>query len=127
MKYGISKSTNLSFEKVLSKVKDELNKEGFSIVTTIDVKDMMKKKLNLDFDNYTILGACNPPFAYQILEMKKEFGLFLPCNIVVYQDGSNMVVSAFDPMIAAKLAKESEIIAVAKEMKTRLERVINAI
>ena len=84
MQYGFSKEITYSFEQAVDKVTEELKKEGFGVLTSIDVKDTLKKKINVDFKKYTILGACNPPLAHQALQVEEELGLLLPCNIVVY-------------------------------------------
>lgn len=124
MKYGFSKTVNLSYEKTVEKVTDELKKEGFGVLTTIDVKDTLKKKLNVDFTRYLILGACNPSLAHQILRKEEEIGLLLPCNVVVYEKENRTVVSAFNPMTAVKIVENEEIAPIAAEVQSRLERVI---
>ena len=86
MEYGYKKKVQASFEEVLQKTREELPKEGFGVLTEIDVKATLKKKLDADFDNYIILGTCNPPFAYQALQAEKDIGLLLPCNVIVYED-----------------------------------------
>jgi uncharacterized protein (DUF302 family) len=127
MKYGISKKTTLSYENAVIKITDELKKEGFGILTTIDVQETIKKKLNLDFPKYVILGACNPPFAYEAIQVDEEIGLLLPCNVLVYEKAGKTHVAAFDPMIISKILGSSTILPVAQEMKARLERVIAAV
>lgn len=127
MKYGFSKRTVLSFENAITKVTEELKKEGFGILTTIDVQETMKRKLNLDFPKYVILGACNPPFAYEALQAEEELGLLLPCNLIVYEKEGKINVAAFDPMVMTKILVNSAILPVAQEMKARLERVIAAV
>jgi uncharacterized protein (DUF302 family) len=127
LRYDITKSTDLTFENAVLKVTDELKKEGFGILTSIDVKETMKKKLNLDFPKYTILGACNPPFAYEVLEAKKDIGLFLPCNVIVYEEGEKITVAAFNPMVVTEMVSNSVVNSVAVEMKARLEKVIAAV
>lgn len=99
MAYYFSKILNVSFEEAISKVTDELKKEGFGILTDIDVKETLKKKLNVDFKKYRILGACNPPFAYQALQEEDKIGTMLPCNVIVQElaDGS-VEVAAVDPV-----------------------------
>ena len=99
MNYGISKTTPLGYEQAIEKVTDELKKEGFGVLTTIDVQDTLKKKLNVEFRKYMILGACNPPFAYKSLQAEEELGLLLPCNVIVYEKQGATHVSAFDPMV----------------------------
>jgi uncharacterized protein (DUF302 family) len=124
MAYGFSKTVNLSYDQAVEKVTDELKKEGFGVLTTIDVKDTLKKKLNVDFKRYMILGACNPPFAHQALQAEEEIGLLLPCNVVVYEKGDKTVVSAFDPMMMLKIIDNPGVQSVAGEVQSRLKRVI---
>jgi uncharacterized protein (DUF302 family) len=126
MKYGFSKRTVLSFESAITKVTEELKKEGFGVLTTIDVQDTMKKKLHLDFPKYVILGACNPPFAFESLQAEEELGLLLPCNLIVYEKEGKTNIAAFDPMVMTKIVENSAILPVAQEIKARLERVIAA-
>ncbi len=126
MNYGISKTVNLTYEQAIEKVTEELKKEGFGVLTTIDVKDTLKKKLNVDFTRYIILGACNPAFAYQTLSEEVNIGLLLPCNVIVYEKGNETIVSAFDPMAMTALVVNPKIQAVAIEVKQKLERVISA-
>ena len=127
MKYGFSKTTLLSYDQTIVKVTEELKKEGFGVLTTIDVRETMKKKLNVDFPKYVILGACNPPFAYQALQAEEEVGLLLPCNLIVYEKEGITTVAAFDPMVMTSVVDNPAIVPVAQEMKTRLERVIGAV
>jgi uncharacterized protein (DUF302 family) len=125
MKYGFSKTVNLSFDQTVEKVTEELKKEGFGVLTTIDVKDTLKKKLDVDFKHYTILGACNPPFAHKALQAEEEIGLLLPCNVIVYEKGSSTVVSAFDPMVMMKLIDNEKMAPIAEEVRDRVKRVID--
>jgi uncharacterized protein (DUF302 family) len=127
VKYGFSKTTPLSYDQAVVKVTEELKKEGFGVLTTIDVRETMKKKLNVDFQKYIILGACNPPFAYQALKTEEEIGLLLPCNIIVYEKEGATTVAAFDPMVMPLIVENAAITPVAQEIKARLERVIAAI
>lgn len=127
MKYGFSKTTDYSFEEAIQKVTDELKKEGFGVLTTIDVKDTLKNKLNVDFKKYTILGACNPPLAHQALQAEEELGLLLPCNVIVYEKEGKSVVSVFDPMVMAHIIDNPNMKPVAEEVKKKLERVIEAV
>ncbi len=120
MKYGYSKTTNLSFEQAIEKITNELKKEGFGILTEIDVQETLKKKLNLDFKKYKILGACNPPIAHKALQIEEEIGLLLPCNVIVYEKNGKSVVSVFNPMIMTQLLDNKEIATIAKEVKTKL-------
>jgi len=127
MDYGFSKTVALSYDETVSKVTDELNKEGFGVLTTIDVKDTLKKKLNVEFRRYVILGACNPPFAHKALLAEEQIGLLLPCNVIVYEKGGKTVVSAFDPMVMTKIIDNAAVVPVAEEVKTRLQRVIERV
>jgi uncharacterized protein (DUF302 family) len=127
MKYGISKNVNLQFDEAIIKVTDELKKEGFGVLTTIDVQETLKKKLDVDFKKYVILGACNPPFAYKSLQLEEEIGLLLPCNVVIYEKEGATVVSAFDPMAMTALIDNAGMKQIAEEVKARLERVIKAV
>lgn len=127
MNYGFSKTVSLTYDQAIEKVTDELKKEGFGVLTTIDVKDTLKKKLNVDFTRYMILGACNPPFAYQALQVEEQLGLLLPCNVIVYEKGDKVVVAAFDPMIMVKILDNENMEPIAEEAERRLRRVIEAV
>lgn len=127
MDYGFSKSVDLSFEQTIDKVTDELKKEGFGVLTSIDVKETLKKKINVDFKKYTILGACNPPIAHKALLEEEELGLLLPCNIIVYEKEDKTVVSVFDPMIMTKVIDNEKIVPVAGQVKEKLERVLQSV
>jgi uncharacterized protein (DUF302 family) len=124
MHYGFSKTVDLPYDRAIEKVTAELKKEEFGVLTSIDVKETMKKRLGVDFTNYTILGACNPPFAYRALQTEEQIGLLLPCNVVVYEKSGKTVVSAFDPMVMTTLVENPQLQPIAQEVKRRLERVI---
>ena len=125
MSYYFSKEIDLSFEDAISHVTEELKKEGFGVLTEIDVKATLKKKLDADFRNYRILGACNPPFAHQALLAEPQIGLMLPCNVVV-QDGENgkTLVSAIDPLASMKAVDNSTLGEVAEQVRSKLQSVI---
>lgn len=127
MKYGFSKVTNYSFEQAIEKVTDELKKEGFGILSSIDFKDTFKKKIDVDFKKYTVLGACNPKIAIGALQTEEELGLFLPCNVLVYEKDSKTVISIFDPMIMTMVVDSPEIKNVAEDVKNKLEKVLAAV
>lgn len=127
MKYGFSTTSGLPFQQTISKVTEELQKEGFGVLTTIDVKETMKKKLGVDFQNYIILGACNPPHAYQALQAEEEIGLLLPCNVIVYEKEGIIHVSAFDPMMISQISGNSVLTSIAQQVKEKLTRVIEAV
>jgi uncharacterized protein (DUF302 family) len=124
MIYGISKPVNLTYEEAINRVTEELKKEGFGVLTTIDVKETLKKKLGVDFDKYIILGACNPPFAYKALQAEYDLGLLLPCNVVVYERDGKVFVSAFDPMVMTQIIDNPALKEIAQEVRKKLERVI---
>jgi uncharacterized protein (DUF302 family) len=126
MGYGFSKTSALPYEEAIEKVTEELKKEGFGVLTTIDLRETLKKKLSVDFDKYVILGACNPPFAYKALQAEEQVGLLLPCNVIVYEKSGRTVVAAFDPMSMTKLLDNESIKPVAEEVKRRLQRIIDA-
>lgn len=125
MQYGFSKITDLSFDNVISKVTDELKKEGFGVLTSIDVKETLKKKINVDFKNYTILGACNPPLAHKALLSEEEIGLLLPCNVIVYEKDNKTAVSVFDPALMSHIVDNENLKSVAEEVQEKLKRVLN--
>jgi uncharacterized protein (DUF302 family) len=126
--YGLSISLPLPYEDAVKRVRDELGKEGFGILTEIDVKATMKKKLDVDFRPYVILGACNPPLAHQALSQEPEIGLLLPCNVVVFDNGDGTsVVAAIDPIKQLSISGNDEIEPVAQEVRGRLERVLSAL
>ena len=127
MEYGFSKTVDLSYEDAVSKVTAELQKEGFGVLTTIDVQETLKKKLDVDFTRYIILGACNPPFAYKALQAEEQIGLLLPCNVIVYEREGKTVVGAFDPMVMTVVLGNEKIRPIAADVKQRLERVISAL
>lgn len=127
MQYGFSKTTDYNFEQAIDKVTEELKKEGFGVLTSIDVKDTLKKKINVDFKKYTILGACNPALAHQALLAEEELGLLLPCNVIVYEKNDKTVVSIFDPNVMAHLIDNPEMKFVAEEVKNKLQKVLEAV
>jgi uncharacterized protein (DUF302 family) len=125
---GLAKTTTLNYEQAIAKVTDELKKEGFGVLTEIDVKETLKKKLNVEFRPYKILGACNPTLAHQALQKEIELGMFLPCNVIVYQaDDGQTVVSAVDPKIALGRLNRPQLDPIAEEVAARLKKVIAAV
>jgi uncharacterized protein (DUF302 family) len=127
MNYGYRKQISVSFAEAVEKTKNALAKEGFGILTEIDAKATLKKKLNVDFDQYLILGACNPPFAHQALLAEKEIGLMLPCNVIVYEDAGNVFVSAILPSVAMGMISNDKLKPIAQEVETKLKKVIDSI
>lgn len=127
MKYGFSKTTDYNFEQAIEKVTEELKKEGFGVLTTIDVKETLKKKIDVDFKKYTILGACNPKLAHDALQVEEELGLLLPCNVIVYEKNDKTVVSIFDPRVMTLVIENPEMKPVAEEVKNKLQRVLESV
>ncbi len=125
MNYGIKKQINHSFADTVARVKDELSKQGFGILTEIDVKKTLKSKLHVEWNNYVILGACNPPFAFQALQAEKEIGLFLPCNVIVYEDGGTVYASAIRPTVAMNMVENPALADIAGKVEEKLLEVIN--
>ncbi len=127
MNYGFSKTIDLSFEDTINKVTEELKKEGFGILTTIDIKETLKNKIDVDFKKYTILGACNPTLAHKALQAEEEIGLLLPCNVIVYEKEGKSAVSVFDPSLMSKVVENEKLDSIAEEVKEKLERVFDNI
>ena len=127
MQYGFSKKVNLTYEKALERITEELKKEGFGVLTEIDVKETLKKKLDVDFKKYKILGACNPPIAHKALQAEEELGLLLPCNVIVYEKEGGSVISVFNPMIMTELLENENMSSIATEVKSKLERALDAV
>jgi len=127
MKYGYKKEVTLPFAEVVLKTKDELAKEGFGILTEIDVKATLKKKLDVDYENYIILGACNPPFALKALQAEKDIGLLLPCNVIVYDESGKTFVSAILPTVAMEMVENSSLADIAKTVEEKLKKVVENI
>jgi uncharacterized protein (DUF302 family) len=126
--YGFSKKVNAGFDEAVEQVTEALKGEGFGILTEIDVKAVMKKKLDLDKRPYKILGACNPQLANQALSAEPDIGLLLPCNVVVREDDDGSVTVAFmDPSAVLDLVQRPEIHDLAADVKARLERVRDAL
>ena len=125
MSYYLVKNLVSSFEKAVSDVTEELQKEGFGILTEIDVTATLKKKLNVDFPKYTILGACNPTFAYKALLAEPKIGTMLPCNVIVQdlEDGT-IDVAAVDPLASMQSIRNPQLQGVAKEIQLKLKKVI---
>jgi len=128
-RYGMGVDVALTYEKAVERATEELKKEGFGVLTTIDVKQTLKQKLDREFRKYTILGACNPPLAFRAFEAELEIGLLLPCNVVVYESGDRRsVVSAMAPVAAMGMVGGNPALKdVAREADDRLRRVLKAL
>jgi len=126
MSYSIGKKVKLSYDEALEKVTQELKKEGFGVLTEIDVKATLKEKLDVDVPRYKILGACNPPFAHKALEAEPGIGLLLPCNVIVYEseDGETNV-AAINAKAMLSIIGRDDITPIANEVNERLKKVID--
>jgi uncharacterized protein (DUF302 family) len=128
MAYYFNKTLKVSFDEAVSRVKDELKKEGFGILMEIDVQETLKKKLNVDFRKYRILGACNPPFAYQALQAEDKIGTMLPCNVIVQEsDKGNVEVAAIDPIASMQAIRNPKLQGVAEQVQAKLKKVIESL
>ncbi len=126
MSYYFSKSVALPFDDAITKVKEELKKEGFGVLTEIDIKETLKKKLDVDFRRYAILGACNPGFAYEALQSEDKIGTMLPCNVIVQEHPDGRVeVAAVDPMASMQAVENTELGHVAQTVQAKLKSVID--
>lgn len=119
---------NVTFDEAIEKVTEALKEEGFGILTEIDIKATLKKKLNVDFYNYKILGACNPPFAYKALQAEDKIGTMLPCNVIVQEKVAGLVeVSAVDPVASMQVIDNKDLQDIATEIRDRLQKVIEGL
>lgn len=126
MSYNNSKQVSTSFEDTIIKVTEELKNEGFGVLTEIDVKETLKKKLDVDFRKYRILGACNPPLAYKALSTEENIGVMLPCNVIVQElENGSVRVSAINPMEAMKAVENPNLEEVANTVSEKLVKVLN--
>lgn len=128
-RYGISTTVPLDYDAAVARTKEALGAEGFGVLSEIDVAATMKKKLDVEFRPYVILGACNPPLAHRALTAERDIGLLLPCNVIVYADDvpGRSVVAAMDPVEALQLTGNDAIAPVAEDVKARLTRVLQSI
>ena len=128
MSYYFSKTLSMSFEDAVARVTDELKKEGFGILTEIDVQAALKEKLDVDFRKYRILGACNPPLAHQALEAEDKIGTMLPCNVLVQEtDDGQIEVSAIDPVASMQAIDNPALGEVAETVRSKLRGIVEAL
>jgi len=127
MSYYFSKTLSVPFDEAIACVTDELKKEGFGVLTEIDVKETLKKKLNVDFHRYKILGACNPPFAYQALQAEDKIGTMLPCNVIVQETTGGVEVAAVDPIASMAAVENPKLAEVAGQVQAKLKKVIESL
>ena len=125
MQYSIDKILDMSFDDAVNRVVEELKKEGFGVLTDIDVQMTLKKKLDVDFRKYRILGACNPPFAYKALQAERRIGTMLPCNVIVKETESGQIeVSAIDPIASMRAIENSNLREIADQIQAKLKKVV---
>jgi uncharacterized protein (DUF302 family) len=127
VEYGFRTHINLPYEQAIEQVTAALKEEGFGVLTEIDVKATLKKKLNVDFRKYLILGACNPALAHHALNTELEIGLLLPCNVIVYEEDGASVVSIVDPIAMLGVSDNPTLGPIADEARKRLQRVVEAL
>ncbi len=128
MNYYFSKIINESFDRAIVKVIFSLKNEGFGVLTEIDVKETLKKKLDVDFQKYRILGACNPSFAYKALKAEDKIGTMLPCNVIVQEIAEGEVeIAAVDPVASMKAVENSALLELANQVQEKLRKVIESL
>ena len=128
MSYYFSKTVDLSFEEAVMRVTEQLKQEGFGVLTDIDVKTTFKKKLDVDFRNYRILGACNPPFAYRALQAERMVGTMLPCNVIVQEvNESQTEIAAIDPVASMQAIDNPELAEIAGQVRLKLKSVVEKV
>ena len=125
--YGFTTELETSYEQAVKQVTDKLEEAGFGVLTTIDVKEKFKQKLGIDFKKYVILGACNPANAHKAIEAEENIGLMLPCNVIVYEKGDRVVVSAIKPVVAMQMVDNPRLEEIAQDVETQLKQVIDSI
>ncbi|HEX5830399.1 MAG TPA: DUF302 domain-containing protein, partial [Gemmatimonadaceae bacterium] len=129
LQYGMSTTVDLPYERAVERTREALSEEGFGVLSEIDVRATLRKKLDVEFPPYVILGACNPPFAHQALTAERNIGLLLPCNVVVYatDEAGKSVVAAVDPEVSLGRVGNEELAPLASDVKVRLRRVLDAV
>lgn len=125
--YGFSKEVDIPLERVLEIATEALKKEGFSVLTKIDLSEKFKEKLGVDFKKYVILETCNPQSAYKAVVAEENIGLFLPCNVLIYEKGNKTVVTIIKPTVAMAMIENDELNQIACEVETKLKRAFDSI
>lgn len=125
MGYGYGRALDLPFTEAIERAKESLKAEGFGVLCEIDIKDKLKEKLGVEFYNYVILGACNPPIAYQALQLEPDLGLLLPCNVVVYEKAGKSFVTAIDAAKMLSIVGNPALESAAEQVKEKLRRAID--
>ena len=127
IEYGYGRTVGISFGRAIERITETLKEEGFGVLSRIDVHEKMKEKLGVEFPNYVILGACNPPIAYQGLQLEPNLGLLLPCNVVVYEDKGQIVVAAIDAKKMLSIVGNAALGEAATQVNEKLQRAIDRI
>lgn len=127
MSYYFSRTLAMPFDGALARVTEALRAEGFGILTEIDVRGTLKKKLDVEFRNYRILGACNPPLAYKALQAEDKIGTMLPCNVIVQERESGVEVAAIDPVASMQAVENPALVEIAAEVRAKLKGVIEGL
>jgi uncharacterized protein (DUF302 family) len=125
--YGFTKELDISFDETVTKVTETLKREGFSVLTTIDVQQKFKENLGIDFQRYLILGACNPTFAHKAIVAEENIGLMLPCNILIYEKDRKIVLGVIKPSVAMKMIPNPELERNAQTVETKLKSVFDSV
>ena len=127
IKYGFIKESDKDFEQVVEEVKENLKKEGFGVLTTIDIKEKFREKLGIDFKKYIILGACHPASAHNAIEAEENIGLMLPCNVIVYEKDSKVAIAAIRPTAAMQMIDNEKLIKIAADVETKLKKAFDSL
>lgn len=125
--YQYKRETKLEYKDAIEKARQELQKEGFGVLTEIDVKATLKKKLGIDLDDYIILGACNPGMAYKALQVEQDLGLMLPCNLIVYSKNKKTFVAAIKPTVQMEKIGNPALSEIALQVEAKLKKVIDSV
>jgi len=125
--YGFTKEIDMPFEEAVEVVTAELKKEGFGILTKIDVKEKFKEKLGIEFKKYMILGACNPPSAHEAILAEENIGLMLPCNVIVYEKENKTAISIIKPTVAMEMIDNKKLKQIAEEVETKFKNVFESV
>jgi uncharacterized protein (DUF302 family) len=125
--YGYKREVDLAYNAAVQKAREELKKEGFGIITEVDVKATLKNKLNVDYGDYIILGACNPPFAHEALKIEKDVGVMMPCNVVVYVDNGRTVILAAMPTTLMSLVQNNKLKTTAERIEAKIKKAVDSI
>ena len=127
MNYGYKKEVNLGLEEAVEKITEELKKQGFGILSTIDMKETLKNKLGVDIDEYKILEACNPPNAYKAIQTEQDVGLMLPCNVIVYKKDNRVFISAILPTVIMGTINNKSLQTIAENIENKLKKAVDGV